>query len=343
MQRSDLKAEWIMNATRPEIIRRFAEQIPFLEAIFPDYGCSISSPDDATYPTARNVPSSTPSPPGPRRPPTETVGKSRGSDAGAASPPTPAPRFLHLFARQLVHRPASATGGASELGPEYVAVRPDHLAQLYGQYLSRERILVHFPESVCLHRGLSARAVEVRSATSLRRPPTCGYGSSMDLRRHGHTRFREARSGPGNRFDHRRRADSQGRSDRTQRRLRHTARNHSAAPYLGHRVARPDPALCTARLLPPTSRAKICRTVPGSGYRRGAKRRRRLGGDQRPDRARLHHLRPLLPAAQGQDAELFWLRRTDNGAGVLAVLDIGVGGGVRPRPAIVSCVPRICR
>ena len=68
-----------MNATRPEIIRRFAEQIPFLEAIFPDYGRSISSPDDATYPTARNVPvfhAVTAWAEG--RPPTETVGKSRG-------------------------------------------------------------------------------------------------------------------------------------------------------------------------------------------------------------------------------------------------------------------------
>jgi len=31
------------------------------------------------------------------------------------------------------------------LGPEYVAVRPDHLAALYGQYLAREGVLLRFP------------------------------------------------------------------------------------------------------------------------------------------------------------------------------------------------------
>ena len=58
------------------------------------------------------------------------------------------PAFLHLFALNWFTDLPLLREVLRQLGPEYVAVPPDHLAQLYGQYLSRERILVHFPGSV---------------------------------------------------------------------------------------------------------------------------------------------------------------------------------------------------
>ena len=172
MQRSDLKAEWIMNATRPEIIRRFAEQIPFLEAIFPDYGRSISSPDDATYPTARNVPVFHAVTAWAEGAPRQKQLASLVADVRRMTPHT-RPAFLHLFALNWFTDLPLLREVLRQLGPEYVAVRPDHLAQLYGQYLSRERILVHFPGSVaCIEgyplvlrgtvRNVSPQAADVR-------------------------------------------------------------------------------------------------------------------------------------------------------------------------------------
>src|SRR5262249_22700302 len=51
-----LQDAWIMNATREEVIRRYAERIPGLDALFPDYGRRVAGYEDATYPTAHNVP-----------------------------------------------------------------------------------------------------------------------------------------------------------------------------------------------------------------------------------------------------------------------------------------------
>jgi len=42
MQAAGLRSIWIMNATRPERIRRYADRIPELEGIYPDYGRRVT-------------------------------------------------------------------------------------------------------------------------------------------------------------------------------------------------------------------------------------------------------------------------------------------------------------
>lgn len=170
MASSDLRALWIMNATRPEVIARYAQRIPQLEALFPDYGRRLSSATEATYPTARNVPVF------------HALTTWREDEEQAAKCPrvveeirrfTPRtrPAFLHLFALNWFVDLPLLQQIVENLGPEYQVVRPDHLAELYRQYLQSQQVLVTAPESIAAIEGqLLTTAVTVHNATD--RPMT---------------------------------------------------------------------------------------------------------------------------------------------------------------------------
>lgn len=140
----DLKDAWIMGITRPELIRRYAERIPGLESIYPDYGRRVSTYDEATYPTVHGVPvfhAATGWTEGAPR-------EKQVADVVAqikAMAPAGRPAFLHLFVWNWGFNLPMLKEILDKLGPDYVAVRPDHLAQLYKQYLAEKKVLVRAP------------------------------------------------------------------------------------------------------------------------------------------------------------------------------------------------------
>ena len=152
MARADLRSVWIMNATRPERLRRYAERIPALDALFPDYGKVVSEYGDATYSTARGVPvfravtswSETDS----RE---ERIAR-LVADVRAMTPPE-RPAFLHFFVLNWFSDLPLLQEALRRLGPDYVAVRHDHLAALYRQSASAQQILLRAPRKIAAIEG----------------------------------------------------------------------------------------------------------------------------------------------------------------------------------------------
>lgn len=166
----DLHMAWIMGISDTDLIARYARQVSNLQALFPDYGRRVTRYEDATYLTERNVPvfhATLAWPEGLSR-------EERLADLVRQvklMTPTRRPTFLHLFVlnwfadlsllRDLFHR----------LGDEYVAVRPDHLAQLYLQAMAHEQVFLRAPERVATVSGQPVRfAIHLRntSKTTLR-------------------------------------------------------------------------------------------------------------------------------------------------------------------------------
>ena len=147
MRRCDLQALWAMNATRPEIIARYAERIPFLDGLFLDYGRRLSDGAEATYPTARNVPVFH-AVCGWREEDTRQERIERLAAEVRRMTPPQRPAFLHLFVWNWGADLALLQEVLRQLGPEYVAVRPDHLAQLWRTEMARQHVLARFPGTV---------------------------------------------------------------------------------------------------------------------------------------------------------------------------------------------------
>ncbi|MCX7599189.1 MAG: GxGYxYP family putative glycoside hydrolase [Armatimonadetes bacterium] len=144
MGRCDLQDLWIMGATRPELFAAYAEGIPFLRSLFPDYGRAVASYADATFTTARRVP----------------VFRATGVWRMAASreeriaevaadvrrmSPSQRPGFMHIFVLNWFCDLPMLKEILDRLGPDYVCVRPDHLAQLYAEDMERRQIALRLP------------------------------------------------------------------------------------------------------------------------------------------------------------------------------------------------------
>ncbi|MBM3498263.1 MAG: hypothetical protein FJX74_06285, partial [Armatimonadetes bacterium] len=145
MRRSDLTQCWIMNATRPPVIARYAECIPFLDALFPDYGRRIPPGQDVTYPTARNMPvfhAAT----GWKMDATREERVQDMVDDLRRMTPLQRPAFLHAFALNWFADLPLLQEVVERLGPEYVVVRPDHLSALWREQMGRQRVLVRLPQ-----------------------------------------------------------------------------------------------------------------------------------------------------------------------------------------------------
>ena len=153
MRRADLTQCWIMNATRPEIIARYAERIPFLDALFPDYGRRLTSGQDPTYPTARNVPVFHAVTGWKMDATREERVKDMVDDIRRMAPPQ-RPAFVHAFALNWFTDLRLLADVLQQLGPEYVAVRPDHLAALWREAMGREQILLRMPHVAAGIEGL---------------------------------------------------------------------------------------------------------------------------------------------------------------------------------------------
>ncbi len=143
----DLRMAWPMGISDPNLIARYAQKVTALQALFPDYGRRVTRYEDATYLTERNVPvfhAALAWPEGLSR-------EERLADlVRQVKLMTPAqrPAFLHLFVLNWFADLPLLKELLQRLGDEYVAVRPDHLAQLYLQAMERERVLLRAPERV---------------------------------------------------------------------------------------------------------------------------------------------------------------------------------------------------
>jgi hypothetical protein len=136
-----LKGIWIMNASLPEVIGRYAQQIPRLEAIFPDYGRVRTDPQALTYPTAENVPVFHAATTWQETDSREDRIARLVADIRDMTP-AERPAFLHLFALNWFCDVSLLREAVARLGDDYLAVRPDHLASLYRRYIAREQVLL---------------------------------------------------------------------------------------------------------------------------------------------------------------------------------------------------------
>ncbi len=152
LPRSDLKQIWIMGVSRPETISRYAAELPEIDAIFPDYGKRVDRYDEVFYPTARGVPvfhAVTHWEEGAARP--RKIDLLVAQIRAATSAERPA--FLHAFIWNWGADLSVLPEVMERLGPQYVAVGPDHLAALAKQALSRQKVQLRCVPGVAVIEG----------------------------------------------------------------------------------------------------------------------------------------------------------------------------------------------
>ena len=157
MREAGLRSIWIMNATRPELIRRYTERIPGLDALYPDYGRRVSEYSEATYPVGANV--------GVFHAVTawtENAARdervTRMVEDIRSITPSERPAFLHAFVLNWGADLGILQDVMRALGPRYMAVRPDHMAKLYREDLARRRLLVRAPSPLSAIEGVGILA-----------------------------------------------------------------------------------------------------------------------------------------------------------------------------------------
>ncbi len=152
----DLRQMWIMGIRNPELIARYAAGVPDLTAIFPDYGKVVDSYDDAFYLSARGIPifhAATHWSENDTR--EERI--ARTVDYIRHMTPAERPAFLHLFIWNWGTDLAQQLEVERRLGPDYVAVRPEHLASLGRQALDEQVVQLKLPTTVTALTGSQLR------------------------------------------------------------------------------------------------------------------------------------------------------------------------------------------
>lgn len=144
MKKMGLNMAWIMGITRPELISRYAERIPGLQALFPDYGRRVNDYADAVYMTAKNVPVFHAATGWNDKLTREEQIASIVSQVRSLTPPQ-RPAFFHIFICNWFFDLPMLEEILKQLGPDYLAVRPDHLAALYKKYGEEEKLALHSP------------------------------------------------------------------------------------------------------------------------------------------------------------------------------------------------------
>lgn len=163
MNRMDLKDLWVMNVTRPELFSDYAEKIPNLQALFPDYGRRVTNYAEADALTARNVPVFH-AINGWQDPATKEEQIQHIVNEVRSMTPVERPAFMHLFLWNWGMDLPTLRKILDGLGPGYVAVRPDHLALLFRQRLAQEGLRAEAPETVVTLGGQPAHfAVKVNN------------------------------------------------------------------------------------------------------------------------------------------------------------------------------------
>ena len=154
MKRSGMTDLWLHNDNTPDIFSQYAEQIPFLNAIFSDYCKRVSTYAQATYPTDRGVGvfhgvTSCPSFNEARRIGNAARIKQMVDDIHTMTP-SGRPAFMHAFVMNWFFDLSTIQAVMDQLGPNYVAVRPDQLGLLYREYLKKEQVWSQFPSPIAV-------------------------------------------------------------------------------------------------------------------------------------------------------------------------------------------------
>jgi len=144
----DLHAAWIMGITQPNLIAQYAELVR-VQALFPDYGRRVTRYEDATYLTSRNVPVFH-AVMGWREEASPEEQVALWEQQVRSMTPAQRPAFLHLFVWNWGARLSMLQDLLQRLGDEYVAVRPDHLAELYQQVMEREQVVLRPPDRLAV-------------------------------------------------------------------------------------------------------------------------------------------------------------------------------------------------
>ncbi len=141
----DLHMAWIMGITDPRKIDQYLQEVPRVQALFPDYGKRVTRYEDASYLGARNVPVFH-AVMGWRDPATREEQLAFWEQQVREMTPRQRPAFLHVFIWNWGADIPMLKELLDRLGDDYVPVRPDHLAELYRQAVEREVLLVRAPE-----------------------------------------------------------------------------------------------------------------------------------------------------------------------------------------------------
>ncbi|MDW8029969.1 MAG: GxGYxYP family putative glycoside hydrolase, partial [Armatimonadota bacterium] len=152
MQKMDLRELWIMGVNQPQFIRRYAEKIPNLTALFVDYGRRLSDPAEVTYLTSRNV-AVFHAVTGWREEDSREERISRMVNEIRSMTPATRPAFLHVFVWNWGFDLEMLQEVSKRLSNEYVPVRPDHLAQLYQQWSEQQKLLIRTPARIMALEG----------------------------------------------------------------------------------------------------------------------------------------------------------------------------------------------
>ena len=141
MNKCDERDLWVMKATRPEVINRYAEKIPLLDALFLDYGKQVSTYTEATYSTTLNVPvfRAATSFSDEHTDSTRDKRIKQFVDDIHAMTRSRRPVFLHAFVYGWTTDLPMLKEVMDRLGPDYVAVRPDQLATLYREHQKKSK------------------------------------------------------------------------------------------------------------------------------------------------------------------------------------------------------------
>jgi hypothetical protein len=165
MKRCDEKQLWVIGATKPEVFRRFAEKIPFLDALWPDYGRMVSSYSEVTFATSRNIPvfrSATSW----REDATREERVAQLVRDIHTMTPAQKPAFMQAFAINWFTDLPLLDEVVQKLGLDYVCVRPDHLAQLWREDMHRRQVDVRILATAPCIEGMPLKlAGSVRNMT----------------------------------------------------------------------------------------------------------------------------------------------------------------------------------
>lgn len=166
MALSDEHEIWIMGVRRPELISRYAEEMPTLGGIFLNYGRRATNYSDAFYAVGRAVP---------------VFAAATRWQAGddheqkvnrlvrqiEAMTPSRRPAFLHAWVFNWAAEMSIFPEVMKRLGPDYVAVRPDQLSALARESFRQEKLLVSAePTVVAIQREPISFVVRLQDVTS---------------------------------------------------------------------------------------------------------------------------------------------------------------------------------
>jgi len=180
---ADLRQIWIMGASRPEVISRYAAEIPEIDAVFPDYGKRLDRYDEAFYPVTRGVPVFHAVTHWEERATRERKIDLLLSQIRAATPDE-CPAFLHAFIWNWNADLSILPEVMSRLGSEYVAVGPSQLAALAKQSLVQARVRLRCAPAVAAIEGREVLfRVTAYNATASALPYQAYCGGGGDLSR----------------------------------------------------------------------------------------------------------------------------------------------------------------